>query len=191
MSRVWGIPRRYNCWNPRGVSCFVNVALLHRCQSGLFPPEPYCLHTNMCSVTSQVNAVIIPTSSAFDFTDLDWQLHWLAKLSHMNMINRNYLILIILRMQPQAWLPVCVCAFMWYKKLFIQTVVLALRQAQNRVTFTCVHVFCDCALKGRWEISDIKVRFFPISCSIPTEQTLQFAQRERERATAACAADLF
>lgn len=35
-------------------------------------------------------------------------------------------------------------------------------------------------LRGCWEIFDIKVRFFFFynSCSIPTEQTLQFVQRE-------------
>lgn len=50
-------------------------------------------------------------------------------------------------------------------------------QAQNRVSFTCVLSGKTRAPRGCCKIFNIKVRF-QTSCSIPTEQTLQFEQRE-------------
>lgn len=108
----------------------------------------------------------------------------------MNMINRSHLILIILL---QRQVPACLCQRVFElscdaSSLFLQTAASAPRQIETHTnahtkqqqhgpTSTCA-LFClgRKEKKGRplQDFPTLKRTFFQDSCSIPTEQTLQF-----------------
>lgn len=96
----------------------------------------------------------------------------------MDTINRSYVVFIL---KIHLWLQIelgCQCVIV----LWCDTTHVCTNYTPNTMTdtlgpfYTCI-VLKTCVLSGSCEIFNIKV-CFQNSCSIPTEQTLQFVQKE-------------